>query len=164
MTGNNFPTKTTSGFSLIELLVAIGILAVLLGITLIAINPAQQFAKTNNSKRENDVVSILDGINQYMSDTHGVLPGGLSSAACPSSTPCELQGAAATGAVDLCPTLVTKYLAFFPRDPLVSNGDAIKTCDNTYDSGYKVSVDNADNRITVTAPHAELSAVIKVTR
>ncbi|MCX6791622.1 MAG: type II secretion system protein [Candidatus Gottesmanbacteria bacterium] len=50
------------GFTLIELLVVIGILAVLLAITLIAINPARQFSQANDTKRASDVNAILNAI------------------------------------------------------------------------------------------------------
>src|SRR5689334_22363540 len=62
------------GFTLIELLVVIGILAVLLAITLIAINPAKQFSQANNTKRRSDVNAILNAIDQYAADNKGSLP------------------------------------------------------------------------------------------
>lgn len=54
MTTAQLKLKTNNkGFTLIELLVVIGILAVLLAITLIAINPQRQFAqaKTHNVRQ-----------------------------------------------------------------------------------------------------------------
>jgi len=51
------------GFTLIELLVVIGILALLLAITLIAINPAKQFAQANDTKRSSDVNAILNAVD-----------------------------------------------------------------------------------------------------
>ena len=69
--------KKQKGFTLIELLVVIGILAVLLAITLIAINPARQFAQANNTKRRSDVNAILNAVNQYMADNKGSLPAGI---------------------------------------------------------------------------------------
>ena len=72
-----FKAKLQKGFTLIELLVVIGILAVLLAITLIAINPAKQFAQANNTQRSSDVNAILNAINQYMADNKGVLPAGI---------------------------------------------------------------------------------------
>jgi len=62
-----------SGFTLVELLIVIGILAVLMAITIIAINPVQQLQNARNSQRQSDVASIMDGIYQYEA-TNGKLP------------------------------------------------------------------------------------------
>src|SRR3954468_500341 len=68
------------GFTLIELLVVIGILAILLAITLIAINPARQFSQANNTKRSSDVNAILNAIGQYQAENHGALPANMPAA------------------------------------------------------------------------------------
>jgi len=57
--------KLNKGFTLIELLVVIGILAILLAITLIAINPARQFGQANDTKRRSDLTAILNALGQY---------------------------------------------------------------------------------------------------
>jgi len=154
--------KNQKGFTLIELLVVIGILAVLLAITLIAINPARQFAQANNTKRSSDVNAILNAVGQYAADNHGSLPAGLTNN-CSSAT-CSIGGVVALGNIDLCPALVTSYLAALPVDPQTNNGTPVSTCDNTYATGYTIQVSSADNRVTVAAPNAELSQTITVTR
>src|SRR5712664_2281981 len=65
------------GFTLIELLVVIGILAVLMGIVLVAINPNRQFKQANDAKRANDVRQILNAIGAYTADSKGTLPVGI---------------------------------------------------------------------------------------
>src|SRR5580704_10188579 len=66
--------KLQQGFTLIELLVVIGILAILLAITLIAINPARQFGQANDTKRKSDVTAILNAVDQYQASNTGNLP------------------------------------------------------------------------------------------
>lgn len=163
--------KAQQGFTLIELLVVIGILAILLAITLIAINPARQFAQANNTKRSSDVNAVLNAINQYMADNSGNLPANM---------PASTDGAVAikSGAVgnlgDICASLVTKYLAALPADPTSGNGAPL-ACGTggaqagNYNSGYTVAVSASNNRITVAAPSTDTTltqggAIISVTR
>ena len=159
MTAKKFSTlnsqfSTQKGFTLIELLVVIGILAVLLAITLIAINPAAQFAKANNTKRRSDVNAILNAANQYQADNKGLLPTGIAT---------TIRTVANTGA-DLCTILVPKYIAALPVDPQTNNGTPITDCSAAYTTNYQIIQSTSDSRITVTAPGAELTETISVTR
>lgn len=145
------------GFTLIELLVVIGILATLLAITLIAINPARQFAQANNTKRSSDVNAILNAIHQFAADNKGALPAGITTTA---------QNISDTGA-NICVDLITQYMAALPQDPDPSlGGNNITDCAvvGGYNTGYTVISSASDNRVTVTAPSAELGVSISVTR
>src|SRR4051812_16867773 len=144
----NFQFSIQKGFTLIELLVVIGILAVLLAITLIAINPAKQFAQANNTKRRSDVNAILNSINQYMADNKGVLPTGITT---------TTQTISNTGA-DLCAALVPVYIAALPVDPQTNNGTPVQQagCSSAYTTNYQVVQSASSARITVTAPAVEL--------
>lgn len=154
--------KNSKGFTLIELLVVIGILAVLLAITLIAINPQRQFSQANNTKRSSDVNAILNAINQNMADNKGIVPAGIDATVKTITNDASLI-AAGTG-VDLCTALVTQYLAGLPVDPQINNGTPATVCANPYNTNYTVTRSGADNRITVAAPSSELGAAISVTR
>ena len=158
MTARTLTRKTINnkGFTLIELLVVIGILAVLLAITLIAINPAKQFAQANNTKRRSDVNAILNAINQYMGDNKGTLPTGITT---------TTQTISNSGA-NLCSVLVPVYIAALPVDPQTNNGTPVQQsgCAGTYDTNYQVVQSASSARITVTAPAAELGDTISVTR
>ncbi len=150
--------KNQKGFTLIELLVVIGILAVLLAITLIAINPARQFSQANNTKRSSDVNAILNAVGQYAADNKG----NLSALNIPTSNAAEIGNG--TGQVDICAALVTQYMAALPVDPLTNNGTPVTDCTGNYATGYEIVQNVPDNRITVTAPDAELGQTISVTR
>lgn len=150
------------GFTLIELLVVIGILAVLLAITLIAINPARQFSQANNTKRSSDVNSILNAVHQYAADNKGVIT---TLNIGTSSTPIS----DAVGGVGdaFCTALVTEYIAAIPSDPLTNSGIAVldSACTaGAWATGYTIQRSATDNRITVNAPSAELGSTISVTR
>lgn len=150
--------RLEKGFTLIELLVVIGILAILLAITLIAINPQRQFQQSNNTKRSSDVNAILNAINQYMADNKGALPPGIDVTA-------STIGATTFNA--LCTALVPQYIAALPVDPLQNNGtpiDATGCTGTTWSTDYMVQQISGSNRLTVSAPSAELNATIQVTR
>lgn len=157
--------RDQKGFTLIELLVVIGILAVLLAITLIAINPARQFQQANNTKRRSDVNSILNAVNQYMADNKGNLPAGIP------VSPAAALNIKKVGGADICVALVPTYIAALPSDPTVSVGAAsavgaaVTDCAQAnYDTGYTIVQSSANNRITVAAPTIELGDAISVTR
>lgn len=145
-----------AGFTLIELLVVIGILAILLAITLIAINPARQFGQANNTRRRSDVLQILNAIHQYSAEHNGQLPADI--LALVADTPTEIS----TAGLDVCTELMNDYLPALPTDPSLDI-PAITDCTVAYTTGYLVTRDAA-NRITVTAATTDNSESISVTR
>ena len=151
--------KLQKGFTLIELLVVIGILAVLLAITLIAINPARQFSQANDTKRASDVNAILNAVGQYAAENKGALPPGIPV----DPNPAAIIGDA-LGQADLCDALVPQFIAALPVDPLTNNGAPATDCAVAYNTNYTI-VQGANSRITVSAPATEIPAVdISVTR
>lgn len=58
--------QTTKGFTLIELIVTIAILAVLVGIVVVAINPAEQLQRARDTKRVSDLDALVSAFNLYM--------------------------------------------------------------------------------------------------
>ena len=140
------------GFTLVELLVVIGILTILLSIVLIAINPARQFAQSNNTKRRADLVALINAVHEYSADNNGQLPSGID------GTPTNVGSA--VGDVDICSDLVDTYIAEMPTDPQ----DGTFTDCTDYDTGYEISTSGTSGRVTVSAPSAELSETIELTR
>lgn len=152
---NQILPRNKKGFTLIEILVVIGILAVLFAIVLIAINPARQFSQANNTKRRSDVNALLNAVHQFAADNRGTLPAGINTSA----------GTISSTGVNICASLVTQYMAALPVDPLTNNGTPVTNCATTpWNTNYTVFRSATDNRITVSAPAAELGEVISVTR
>ena len=113
--------KNQKGFTLIELLVVIGILAILLAITLIAINPAHQFAQANNTKRRSDILQVLNAIGQYAAENRGNLPADV--VGLTPGTPETLNAANFPG---ICADLVQgppAYIPALPTDPSLNTND-----------------------------------------
>lgn len=155
--------RYSHGFTLIEILVVIGILSTLLAIVLVAINPARQFSQANNTQRRSDVNAILNAIHQFAADNNGAPPSGITT----STLTIASSGA---NTVNLCSDLVPTYIADLPLDPDSTKGiesPASSICTDvgaTYNTGYTVSKSAASNRITVAAPSVELQETITVTR
>lgn len=153
--------KRTYGFTLIEILLVVGLLAVLSVVVLVALDPAQRFQDTRNARRTTDVQNILTAVHEYVNDTKGSFPAGLdttekqigtATSGCAIATGgCNVAGA--TDCLDLSASLA-KYLKSMPIDP--GSGTAALT-------GYSI-VRDANNLITIRACSAEGGTTILSSR
>ena len=137
------------GFTLIEVLVVMGIIAVLSTVVLVAINPARQFAQSRDTERTSNVTALLNAIGQRAVDNRGIFETGCAAGQIPATTT-EIKS---SGGFDLYPCIVPVYMALLPVDPKVGNFNSA----TDYDSGYTVARDPATGRITVAAPATEIA-------
>jgi len=165
---NKILNNVQRGFTLLEILLVIALIAILAGIIIVAINPAKQLAAGRNVQRQSDVATILDATYQYMIDNQGTLPGDGASpdiitvppiAAC-ATDPVTTCNGKATGVMEICVTggscsgLISltdltaagKYITAMPLDPSGSS---------TNGTGYYMCQDSTTHRITVCAPSTE---------
>lgn len=154
-------SKKTSGFTLIEILVVIGIIAILAAIVVIAINPAKQFAQARNTQRQSGINTILNAVGQRLADNKGIFPSASGCDALPADTSRRnIVTSTVSGSINLS-CLAPAYVAVMPTDP-----------DSTFAvspyTGYDISVDSV-GRVTVYASKAAEPAIpgsteISVTR
>ena len=155
--GDRERSYQSKGFTLIEVLVVIGIIAILAMVVLVAVNPARQFKLARDSQRTSNVNAILNAIHQNMAEHKGIFT-------C-NGNPYEL---ATTSTVvkngeygaDIAPCVVPDYISSLPFDPSLSGAKFNSTAD--YDSGYEI-VRDSNGRITASST-GELTSTISVTR
>jgi len=145
----------TQGFTLLEVLLVVAIIAILAGIVIIAINPGKNLGDARNSQRSADVNTIISGVYQYSLDNNGTLPAGITTTA---TEICATGAASCTGLIDLTSlTTAGKYLVSIPKDPQCATVCAANG------AGYKISKD-ANGRLVVAATYAEQGKTISVTK
>lgn len=158
--------RSLSGFTLVELIVVIGILSALLAIVLVAINPGRQFSQANNTQRRSDVNALLNGVHQRAADNRGALPTGIDTTVRTVCGPTGTVACPTATSVNVCASIIPTYIADLPRDPTTGTitGGTNCTTATDYFTGYTIVRTSAANRVTVAAPSAELSETISVTR
>ncbi len=139
--------KKVRGFTLIEILVVIGIIALLAAVVIVAINPARQFAQARNSQRQSNIDSILNAIGQNLADNKGIFTcSGVTIATSPATS---TLGGGGAGYTDLTNCLSPYLPTGMPLDPSVGSTTGI---------GYSISVDT-QGRYQVCAPYSVETAI-----
>jgi prepilin-type N-terminal cleavage/methylation domain-containing protein len=139
--------KKQKGFTLIEVLLVVAILAILAGIVILAINPQKQLLDAKKAQRQADVSTILSAVYQYSIDNKGSMPGSniptdptAAIEICTNAISATCTGA---GLADLSSLISSQtYITAVPVDPAgnVTNG-----------AGYTIQK-TTNGRIKVTAP------------
>lgn len=149
--------KRASGFTLVEILLVVAIIAILAAIVIIAVNPARQLAQTRNAQRRVDVNTILNAVYQHLIDNNGNLINEIT------RNPKEIcltgtgVASATCGALADLEALTNneRYLVRIPLDPSGAT--------TTNGTGYQI-YKSSNGRVTVRAAGVELNESITVTR
>jgi type IV pilus assembly protein PilA len=151
------------GFTLIEILVVIGIIAILAAIVIIAINPSKQFAQARNSQRTANVNAILNAVGQRMADNKGIFAGaftiGSTAYTCgPITTTAtnvtSTMAANTTTATADLGCLVPTYIPALPIDPAGPTTPTGYTIELLGYGGVKVCAPTAASETAVPSPAA----------
>lgn len=133
----------SAGFTLIELMVVMGAIAILATIVLGAINPARQWARARNRQRVNDLHQVLNAVHQYAVDNNALYPEKIK------VTPQDIGAGQAALSEDLVPDYIPKL----PYDPAEGNPETTR---------YVIF--KGGGRVTATATAAELGQTITIFR
>ena len=152
--------KTQKGFTLVEMLVVIGLIGLLSSVVLVAVNPARQFKFARDSTRSAHLVAILNAIGQDMAENKGQFMCGTSTKTLPSSTTLI---SSANGEFELASCIVPLYLASMPYDP--SGGTTAYFKDNNdYRTSYSIFQDLNSHIILTAQSEIDVSKPITATR
>jgi len=147
--------KLKKGFTLLEILLVVGIIAILAGIVIIAINPSKTLATVRNAERRSDLKQIDSALSQHYID-YARYPtsteSGLQEICNTGSIPYPHIGIDCTGYLDLS-ILVPTYITAIPRDALASTSSS---------TGYIVYKHSSSRKIQLIASNAELGVVIAI--
>ncbi len=143
------------GFTLVELIIVIAIIAILAGAIFVAIDPARRLHETRNARRQSDVSTILDAIKKHQADNGGafyseiaVLDEGAYYIIGTQTSGCDDECANQT-AEDACVDLSgmgANYMAVVPVDPSI--GTPQKT-------GYMLEVNSGALTVHACEPEGE---------
>ncbi len=148
--------KQNKAFTLIEILIVIGLIAVLAGVLIVALNPARQFSQARNAQRWNNMDTIMSSVIANTTDNRGTFT-------CVAGViPTTATNMDSDTGYDIGPCLVPTYAASLPFDPSAAGAGWTSTTE--YNSGYTIMRDETSGRITIAAPGAELSEAISMTR
>lgn len=141
------------GFTLIEILIVIGIIIILATGIIISLNPGRQYAKSRDAIRAAHLQSIMSAIYQNIASNNGKF-------VCSSGDIPSVATTVASGSYNLAPCLIPTFTQALGVDPQTGTW-----VDQTnYNTRYEISKDTTTNRITLSAPDAEIDRPLTITQ
>lgn len=127
--------KSHSGFTLMELLLVIGMLGIMAALVISAINPTKQLGEARDTQRRSDINQLKKSVLQYVIDGNdeGTLPLTIGTAIAICSSANTGASCNGTGTGYDASYLVPNYLTDIPSDPDIVNSGV---------SGYHIYKDN----------------------
>jgi prepilin-type N-terminal cleavage/methylation domain-containing protein len=152
----SFNKINSRGFTLIELIIVIAVIAILAGAIFVAIDPARRLHEARNARRMSDIATILDSVKKYQADNSGVHYSeidnmttnlmyliGTSGGNCANGC---AEGTTQAACADLS-SIGSNYLAVVPRDPKFGTEE---------ETGYAIIKDaNGAIRVLACEPEGE---------
>ncbi len=116
--------KNQMGFTLLEVMIVIGVLALLATLIIVTLDPAERFRNAREARRLSDVRALSSAAHQYLVDKKGDFPAGIDERERQLGTArsgCAIDNGFCSVAgdgdcVDLGPAL-RSYLPVIPEDP-----------------------------------------------
>lgn len=151
--------KSKKGFTLIELIIVIAIIAIIVAAVFVAMDPVKRLNASRNSTRRTDVTAIAQAIQVYSTDTlagGGSLAHGIDT----DGNTWQQIGTAAAGCNDVCGS-VTPAAACIPLTVLVTPGNYLPripsdpTTGTDAETRYVVNISNGATVVRACDPQGE---------
>ena len=146
--------KSQKGFTLVEIILVIAILAILGGVVIMAINPSRQFVVARDAERRSEVFAIVNALHQYARDHESSFPEDITTT---ELEICRTASQSCEGKQNLSSLTDNEaYLVTVPVDPVCEQ--EASDCEESA-TGYVLSITDT-GRIRVAAIHAELEEIV----
>lgn len=137
-------------FTLIEVLLVIGIIVLLAGALIVAINPGRQLARTRDTQRINDMRQYISAIRQNETENGRFTCSTTNPANTLPDTAATISATTSPGYVNLSCLIGDYFPGQLPEDPLDLNNDPTGT-------GYTVQYNSSTRRIRICSPLMEVN-------
>lgn len=157
------------GYTLVEMIIVIGIVSILATTAIIAINPTKLFGQAYDHNRSTDLTTIITALMKCAEEHRN----SFTSCGIPSSGLDNNYHAIASTDINLCPLISSGYLVEMPTDPRPTRVSVIPTgstkitstmctAGTAYNTGYQINLNvvapaTIARRISLRAPNTQIS-------